>query len=579
MFSKKRSWGQERRYTIDGFMLEKRGLLALFLAATVLMAVVAPLKSYIMQWLIDAGDRDTAIRALALGLGIVLLSHVTEYVCRASFVRIACKSVEQIRCQIVAAHTGRPMQELLAEDTGRTLSTLTNDIKIIEDEYYMGIFNIFFWGSMAAVSLAMLAVISLILLPLGLVMCVIPMIVPKLMAKKLSEVRGGYSADMADYTSRTGELLKGYEALAAAGAVGYFIQVHSRAAARNQEKDYGVRRMANLASIATSLSAWVPNLLILFFTVLLIFGGYISIGTLVTVNSLANFVIGPARQVANSYVGLKSSYSIKEKLEAAMNCPAGVDGGEETDGIEQIDVRRLTFSYPGADRPALRDVSFTIGKNEKTAIVGPSGSGKSTIAKILYRYYSGYTGSVHIGRQDLAHTSRRSYYRRVSMIPQTPFIFSDSIYNNICLYQTYGDGEVRRAIAGAGLTDYVEAQPVGWDTLLAESGRSLSGGQMQRIAIARAILRKSDVILVDEATSSLDAATTSEVMKNLLDLDCTVIAITHDIFGDYMQKFDCIYYLAGGELQEHGSFDALLRQHGKFARLYENLSGETDSAP
>ena len=527
-----------------------------------------------MQWLIDAGTLDAAVQSLLLGAAVILISHITEYICRVSFVRIVCKCAEQIRCQIISAYIERPIHELLSEGTGNALSALTNDIKIIEDEYYMGIFNIIFWGSMAVVSLVMLMTISLVLFPLGIIMCVIPMLTPKLMAQKLSQVRNEYSTDMANYTSKTGELLKGYEALVTTGSVEYLAKVHRQAAFENCEKDYRVRRMMTLASIATSLSAWVPNLLVLFITVLLIFNGHISIGTLVTVNSLATFTIGPARQVANSYAGFKASRSIKQKLEASMNAPAWTDGTEEIDSAVQINLQHLSFSYPGSLQPALKDVSFSIKMNSKVAIVGPSGSGKSTLGKILYQYYPDYTGNVYIGSKELSCISRRSYYSRVSMIPQTPFIFSDTIYNNICLYQAFSDTEVRSAIDRAGLTSYIGAQPAGWNTLLIENGRNLSGGQMQRIAIARAILRKSNVILVDEATSSLDVATTCEVMENLLELDCTVVVITHNIFGEFMQKFDDIYYLSDGEVQEEGDFISLLERCGRFAEMYKNLSSE-----
>lgn len=254
-----------------------------------------------------------------------------------------------------------------------------------------------------------------------------------------------------------------------------------------------------------------------------------------------------------------------------MNREKAPDGGDTIGKIDYVSMDHVSFTYPGAARPALKDVNLNFAKNEKVALVGPSGSGKSTIAKILYRYYGGYSGDARVDGLELGGIQRQSYYQKAAMIPQTPFVFSDTIYNNLCLYQTYSDEAVRRAIERAGLKDFVDAQPEGWNTLLTENGRNLSGGQMQRIAAARAILRDSDLILVDEATSSLDVTTTCEVMENLLDLEGTVVVITHDIFGDYMRRFDRICYLENGEIQEQGRFDALLDRDGGFARLYRNL--------
>ena len=563
---------KQRRYTLLGFLLEKRALLTVFVLATAALAVVAPLKTHIMQWLIDSADRMAALRYLGLGIVVVVASHVLEYASRVSYTSALCRCAEDIRRRLAAVYTGQTMQEILDQDSGTALASLTSDIKLIEDEYYMGIFNVAMWGSMGLVSLVMLAMISPVFVVLGILMALIPMMMPKLMGKRLSGARGAYAKDVAAYTGRMNELLKGLEALVTANAVDYFTQSHDKAARQNKEKDLAMRRTVDLATVFISLAGWIPNILILFVTVLLVFDGQITVGTLVTVNSLSSFVIGPARQASNAYANIKSSQALRKKLEDAMNREKASDGGDTIGKIDLVSMEHVSFTYPGAARPALKDVNLNFNKNEKVALVGPSGSGKSTIAKILYRYYGGYSGDARVDGLELGGIARQSYYQKAAMIPQTPFVFSDTIYNNLCLYQKYSDEAVRRAIERAGLKSFVDAQPEGWNTQLTENGRNLSGGQMQRIAAARAILRDSDLILVDEATSSLDVTTTCEVMENLLDLEGTVVVITHDIFGDYMRKFDRICYLENGEIQEQGSFDALLDRDGGFARLYRNLS-------
>ena len=120
---------------------------------------------------------------------------------------------------------------------------------------------------------------------------------------------------------------------------------------------------------------------------------------------------------------------------------------------------------------------------------------------------------------------------------------------------------MEEAIRLAGLEEYVKGQPEGWETVLSENGKNLSGGQAQRIAIARAVLRDCDFLIVDEATSSLDVKTTNEIMENLLGLPCSMIIITHDILGNYMKEFDTVCYLEHGRLKEKGSFDELLEKN------------------
>lgn len=568
---KKTADHKHKRVTLSGLILEKKKLLAVFIISTLILSVVAPVKSYIMQWLIDAPSKTAAIQYLLLGIGIILLSHITEYISRFSFMKIACRNIEQIRNRLIDRQIKKPMQVYLSENTGSVLSCLTNDMRLIFDEYYMSIFNILMWGGMMLVALLMLGMISPALLMIALVLGMAPLLAPKILAEKMSRLREEYSKNIAAYTSRTGELLKGFEALLTSGGTRYLTENHRAAAADNREKEYKMQWMLNIAAIMSSLVAWIPSITVLLFGVFLVYDGKITIGYLVTANMLTNFVISPCRQVSDAYAKLKSSRIVKEKIEEAMNQEIKAFGTEEIDRVDHIRAEHLTFAYPDAEAPSLCDVSLDIRRGEKIALVGPSGSGKSTIAKILYRYFEDYQGDIFVNDKPLKSINLESYYQKTAMIPQTPFLFSDSIYNNLCLFQSFSDDEVREAVRLAGLETFIKDQPDGWDTVLAENGRNLSGGQAQRIAMARAILRRCDLMLVDEATSSLDVATTCEVMDNLLDLDCTVIMITHDIFGEYMKRFDRIYYLEQGRVKEKGIFDGLMKENGGFYCLYHRM--------
>ncbi len=547
-----------RKYTLNGFIYEKKMLFIAFLLSTLVLSIIAPFKSYILQWLIDAKSQSDALRFLGIGLIIVLSSHIIEYISRQIFTLIATKNIEQIRNQIMAAQSIKTMGEYLSENTGDLLSCLTNDMRIIFDDYYMSIFNIIFWGGMGTTAIFMLGSISPTLLLISAFLGLASILVPKVMASKMNQRRTKYSEDNAVYTGKTSELLKGFEALIASGATFYMKRVHGKVAASNWDKELKLQTILNYSTIAASLVSWILNILIMLVGVLLVFNGSISMGSLVTAYTLANFIIGPFRFVANTYAKLKSTTTIKNKIESAMNHKGKPDGTEAISLVENISIKGLSFTYPGADNPAIRDFELYQGSNEKIALVGGSGSGKSTLIKILHRYYDEYEGSVLINGNPLNSIKRDIFYQRVALIPQTPFIFSDTIYNNICLFQDFSDEAVSKAISKAGLRDFVTDQKDDLNTVLAENGRNLSGGQIQRIAIARAIIRQCDLMLVDEATSNLDVATTHQVMENLLNLDCAVIVVTHDIFGEYMKKFDNIYYLEHGRITEQGKLNELI---------------------
>lgn len=545
--------------TLSKYLLEKKLLCLLFLFSTLFLAVAAPLKSYIMQWIIDAPDKQAAILCLFQGIAIILLSHMLEYASRMSFTKMACKSCEQIRKDIMDRQTKKSMEHYLSQNSGELLSCLTNDLRLIYDEYYMSIFHMFMWGSMMFAALVMIAAISPFLLVISMLLGIAPLIIPRLLARKMGVFRKQYSKTMGEYTAKTGELLKGFETLMFTGSLSYFSDIHARKAHQLQQEEFHTQGMLNLSVVLSSLLSWIPNTMVLLFGVLMVYDGKLTMGYLITAQSLSNFVISPGRMVSDAYAKLKASKTVKEKLEGMLSETADQPQISAPEDADHILVKNLSFTYPGAALPALKNISLSLPKHQKIALIGGSGSGKSTIGKLLCGYFYTYEGSIEADGRDL---------KRIMMIPQSPYIFSDTIYENLCLGESFSKEEIETAIDKAGLSDFVQAQPQGLQTVLLENGKNLSGGQAQRIALARALLRHCQYLVADEATASLDVKTTHEVMEHLLETDCTMVIITHDIQGSYMQKFDCIYYIDQGEIKEQGTFQELMNHKAEFYTAY-----------
>ncbi len=244
---------REKRMTLGGLLLAQRRRLTGFAAATVVLSVAAPLKSFIMQWLIDAGSREQALGAMGLGILVVLVSHLAELLCRNSFSTMATQAVCRARCRVMERLSRRSMKAYLQGSTGEMQSCLTNEMKQLGDDYYMGIFNICIWGGMAVSALVMMALISPVLLVLAVVLCLVPLMIPKLMANALGQARTDWMRDTAAYTGRVGELLRGFEALLSAGGLGYMVRSHGEAAERNRRCDLRLRRVMNRGMVITSL--------------------------------------------------------------------------------------------------------------------------------------------------------------------------------------------------------------------------------------------------------------------------------------------------------------------------------------
>lgn len=552
-------------------LIKRKKLVIICLTTTMILAVVAPLKSYMLQWLLDSGSKTEAIKWLLFGTGITVASHIFEYISRVSYTQMANSAIREVRERIADMLSVKPVRSYLEEDSGKKLSMLTNDVQSLYDDCYMPIYDIMMWGGIGLAALLMLAIINPLLMVMSVIMGMIPLTVPKAMARKLSDYRLDLSSSNASYTSKMGEMIRGFETLALSSSRDFFTSEQKKEAEENAKKDFSLRKKMCLSQVLASFIAWLPSLVVLFVGVLLVFQGTISLSSLITANTLTNFVLSPMRSISNAYAKFKSSMPIRKKLDDEMRTIERKDEPGKLEDIRQLDFKIQSFSYPNSEKNVLRDAALILQRGTKKAIVGKSGSGKSTIAKLILKYYEKYEGSILINDQELRSIAEDTYYRHIAVIPQKCCVFADTIANNICLGKTYGKEEIEDVLTRVGLKDLIDSLPEGIDTRLEEAGGNLSGGQNQRIAIARALLRKCDLMVVDEATSSLDIQTTRDIMEILLSLDCTVLVITHDIFDDYMKKFDELYYIEDGTITEQGSYDGLLLRNGSFAKLYANV--------
>ena len=542
---------------------EKQNIITAF--SMILLAIFAPLKSFVAQWLIDSPSIKAIFVSVLIGAAVVAMSHICEYIVRNTFNRMATRSVSEIRgvlCENLKNMSLSQIHVLPMEDWQ---SAYTNDLKIVCDDYYFGLFNMAMWGSMGLVAVVYMAVISPALLIVSLVMVCFPFIGPRLFADKLRKTKSEYAKSYNTVCSKINEMLHGTETLLTCGKHSFLFQKMQRVSNDNMQKDFEMKQTETVATIITSLITWIPGFVIMVAGAMLVVQGKLTVSYLITANGLLNFIISPFRQTANSYQSVKSARAVKDRIDELLAQKTSNQMEKKNIEITSIDIKKLSFGYGESD--VLKNVNLTIKKGEKVAIVGASGSGKSTIMKLIGRFYLNYRGRISINNEDLKTLSDATLYSSVGYIPQEPFIFADTVRNNICLGRNCSDEEVWSAIEKVGLTELVSSLPDGINTELAEGGGNISGGQKKRIAVARALIRDCDTLLIDEMTSSLDIETTDEMVKLILSLSCTVIMITHDIFDSYMDGFSAIYYIENGGIAESGTYQRLLEQNGNFAKM------------
>ena len=532
--------------TVNDYFKQQWPRLILFAAFTLGVSFFAPLKNFQLKWLIDSKSKQEALGYMGLVFAITFSSWFFERLSRRSFTKIACGAVEQVRQRILEQVLYRTVAQYNAEGDAAYLSLLTTDLRTLYDDYYMSLFSIVFWGGIMLCALAMYLYISPVMLLAILLVTIPPLVLPRRMNERLKATRDAFSLQMADYTQQLKELLGGFEIIRSFLREDAYAALHQKAARKARESELDYQQSLNTMVTNTSLISNLIFPVVMLVGLFLAFDGRLTMGTVSTAASMANFVITPCHQIAQCWAKVKSSQGIRQRLEAAMAEPQAAEQGEPIGPIDSIQCETVRFAYPNTAEPVLKDASLTVDAAQKVALVGESGCGKSTLAKLLFQYYPDYSGDILFNGRQVRTLDRTALYRRVGYIAQTAYLFHDTIRNNICLHEDFPDEQLAHAIAAAGLTDWVASLPDGLDTVISENGKNLSGGQRQRIGIARLALRSYDLIIADEITASLDPDTSQQVMENLIAMPCMVVAITHDVAGSFMHQFDKVYRVEHG---------------------------------
>ncbi len=272
-----------------------------------------------------------------------------------------------------------------------------------------------------------------------------------------------------------------------------------------------------------------------------------------------------SRQLADTIASTRRLYAVHREVPAVADGtalpPAPVGGSA-------IRFEGVAFTYPGARRPALDGVAVDVPAGATVAVVGPSGAGKTTLASLLLRFWDPGAGHILIDGVDLREFALDHLRRRISLVSQDTYLFNDSLRANVALARPDADeAAIRRALEQAALADFVATLPDGIDTKVGERGVQLSGGQRQRVAIARAFLKNAPTLILDEATSHLDAVSEAQVRSALDTLmqDRTTIVIAHRL--STVRHADLLVVLDRGRLVETGSHAELVARNGLYARL------------
>ena len=527
---------------------------------------------FMMGFIVDIfanGETEKFVPIILASIFLIILLFVTEcldgYV-MSSYVK---NTVNYLRCDIFTKILNKDMKDFSLDNSGKYISILYNDVKIIEDNLLNNIFLIISSFISFIISLIFLFSISPSIVIFIVIFGILGFIIPNALSKKLIVEKNNYSHNLEEITSVTKDLFSGFEVIKGFNIgrkINNIFKNSSNTVESTKKKCSILESIIKGFSLSFSVTVYLGVLILGGY---LMYKGEISVGTAIIIIQLSTHIVGPVKTSISLINQIKSVSLIADKIDEILyNSCDDVEEISLSKFENSIEVKNLDFSYT-LDRKTLNNINLKFEKNKKYAIVGESGCGKSTLIKLLMRYYKDYNGDILIDNKDIHKIFSNDLYKNMSMIQQNVFMFDDSIKENIKLFANYSDEEVLSICDRSGLSNLISRLPDGINSLVGENGNKLSGGEKQRIAIARSLINNTKILILDESTSALDNETAYNLESSLLSIDdLTLIVVTHKLIKNILLNYDEIIVMKDGSVIEKGSFDYLINLKGYFYSLY-----------
>ena len=512
------------------------------------------------------GSLNKLISILVVGILVlvvnVIFSYLLRYYRNNIIFRIMCNYKEYIFRKILNLNTN----SFNTSKTGRFISALNNDVNSIEINLVESYFTILKLITLLICGIVSMAILNIRICIIVLLLSILPLAVSLIFSKKVQDSEKNVSLVNELYTSSIKDMLSGFSVVKSFNAEDEILNVFNKVNL-NVETEKRHRR-----NNITNIEIWTNFIGYFVVMAMMGIGGYLAIkgelkvGTLLAFIQLFNYIITPFEKLPTVISKYKAADELITKINDYLieNNDSNLILKKQFDN--KIEICNVTFGYDN-NEDVLKNLNFTFEKGKSYAIVGTSGSGKTTLLNILLGINKPNEGSVQIDGVSVSSISPQNISDLFSVVQQNVFIFDTTIENNVTMYKHFDQDIVNKAIKFSGLSNICNAR--GTRYMCGENGKNLSGGEKQKVSIARTLIKQTPIIIMDEATASLDTETTFEVENAILDLkNTTRIIVTHKLYSNMLKKYDKILVLKNGRIIEDGKFDELLRERGYFYMLY-----------
>lgn len=493
----------------------------------------------------------------------LLVAAILEYRCWTQF---RAKALLQYRQYIYGRVLKKNIAAFQSESSADYLSAISNDLGQIKDSYleslpYIAELVLNFIGT-----IALMLYYDPMLAALAVGISIFPIIASLARMQEVSVREEALSTANSRFLRVFSEALQGFRTIKStkseAQISGRLLEENAKASQAFSRREHTEIAVAYTASLTGHVAQ------IVFFLVSMILArtdGRVSVGVIVAFVQLMRNIIQLAITMPELIARVKAANSLMRRHDELLESSQPVGRDVPVSCKQEIALDHVTADYGGAEA-VLKDFSYAFRAHGCYAILGESGSGKTTLLNLLTGFHRQYSGSIRYDGIVIRDASNESLCQIMSVIDQDVFIFDAAIAENISMFHPCSDAALQDAARKAGLSSLIEQK--GWDYRCGENGNQLSGGEKQRIALARSILQGTDVLFFDEVTSALDAKTGHQIMETIQNMtEKTRIVITHDIYPDLMDSFDAVLVLKDGQLAEAGMFSDLIAKQGVCSHL------------
>ncbi len=542
----------------------------------VFAALVAGSLNLILSWIIQqlmdtAAGKSGALSfrtLLLISAGFVLLCAGLSLLNYASQPRFLERAMRQYKDFAFKKLIGKSISSFRDESAAGYLSALTNDAASIETNYLAQMLAMITKAVTFVGALLLMCRYSLLMTAIAAGLTVLPLIASLLTGNRLQAVESRVSERNGEFTAALSDCLAGFTVVKNFRAEREIFRLFAQSNKALEHEKITGRRIKTLVGMIGAVTGIFAQLGVFIAGVYLSMkGGSMTPGAVVLFVNLMNFIISPIAELPGLLACRKAALGLVDKLAAALESSSSREGSETLNRLEHgIRLENVSFAYePG--KTVLHGINAEFEAGRAYALVGGSGSGKSTLLNLLMAAETNYSGHILADGIELSDISTESLYGTMAAIQQNVFVFNASIKDNVSMFRDFPKTEMDEAIARAHLGALIRER--GEDYLCGENGSGLSGGEKQRISIARSLLKKSSVLLADEVTAALDAQTAHRVSSDILDLQgITRIVVTHTLEESLLRRYDKIFVLRGGRIEEAGSFADLMANKGYFYALF-----------